>query len=79
MNGGLDKLVTDGLNTSGTVSKGTFDVLNAVRRGITAVTAGGYTPDVLVIDAAVAESLDLFRDGSEPRPIRVRRRSLCPG
>jgi hypothetical protein len=66
MNGGLDLLVTTGLATAGTVSKGTFDVLNAVRRGITAVTAGGYTPDVLQIDAAGAEALDLFRDGASP-------------
>jgi hypothetical protein len=66
VNGGLDSLVTTGLATSGTVSKGTFDVLNAVRRGITAVTAGGYSPDVLSIDAAGAEALDLFRDGAAP-------------
>jgi hypothetical protein len=30
INGGLDSLVQTGLNTSGTVTKGTFDVLNAV-------------------------------------------------
>jgi len=66
VNGGLDLLCTTGLATSGTVSKGTFDVLNTVRRGITAVTAGGYSPDTLAIDAAGAESLDLFRDGASP-------------
>jgi len=66
VNGGLDSLVQTGLNTSGTVSKGTFDVLNAVRRGVTAVTAGGYSPNTLLIDAAGAEALDLFRDGAAP-------------
>jgi hypothetical protein len=66
VNGGLDSLVQTGLNTSGTVSKGTFDVLNAVRRAVTSVTAGGYEPNTLLIDPAGAESLDLFRDGASP-------------
>jgi HK97 family phage prohead protease len=66
INGGLDSLVQTGLNTSGTVSKGTFDVLNAVRRAVTAVTAGGYEPSTLLIDPAGAEALDLFRDGASP-------------
>jgi uncharacterized protein len=66
INGGLDSLVHTGLNTSGTVSRGTFDALNAIRRGVTAVTAGGYNPNVLIIDPAGAEALDLFRDGAAP-------------
>jgi len=43
------------------VSKGANDQLTAIRKGITAVTAGGYSPDVLIIDAAGAEALDLTR------------------
>ena len=42
LNDGLDSLCTTALATSGAVSKGTFDVLNAIRRAVTAVTAGGY-------------------------------------
>lgn len=61
VNTGLDSLVNTGLATSGTVSKGSNDQLTAIRKGITAVTAGGYSPNVLVIDAAGAESLDLTR------------------
>lgn len=61
INTGLDSLVNTGLSTSGTVSKGANDQLTAIRKGITAVTAGGYSPNVLVIDAAGAESLDLTR------------------
>jgi hypothetical protein len=66
INGGLDSLVYTGLSASGTVSRGTFGVLNAIRRGVTAVTAGGYNPDTLIIDPAGAEALDLFRDGAAP-------------
>lgn len=66
INEGLDYLVNSGVSTSGTISAGTLDILTNVRKAITAVTAGGYSPNTLLIDPAGAESIDLFRSsGSE--------------
>jgi hypothetical protein len=52
--------------TAGTASTVTGDVFQKVRRAMTVVQGNGYSPDVLAIDPAGAEALDLHRSaGSE--------------
>jgi HK97 family phage prohead protease len=79
INEGLDKLVNDGLSTSGTLSAGTLDVLTNIRKSITAVTAGGYNPDTLLIDPAGAEAIDLFRSSGSERFFAFGAGRFAPG
>jgi hypothetical protein len=66
INDGLDELVRRGLVTAGTAAAVTGDILQKVRRAMTVVQANGYSPNVLAIDPAGAENLDLLRSsGSE--------------
>jgi hypothetical protein len=66
INDGLDELCRRGLATAGTASTVMGDVIQKVRRAMTVVQGNGYAPDVLAIDPAGAEALDLFRSaGSE--------------
>jgi uncharacterized protein len=63
---GLDEVVRRGVVTAGTASTVTGDILQKTRRAMTVIEAAGYAPNVLAIDAAGAESLDLLRSaGSE--------------
>jgi hypothetical protein len=63
---GLDEVVRRGVVTAGTASTVTGDILQKVRRAMTVVQGNGYSPNVLAIDPAGAESLDLLRSsGSE--------------
>jgi uncharacterized protein len=62
----LDEVVRRGVATAGTASTVVGDILQKVRRAMTVVEANGYSPSVLAIDPAGAESLDLLRSsGSE--------------
>jgi uncharacterized protein len=66
VNDGLDEVVRRGVVTAGTAAAVTGDILQKVRRAKTVVQSNGYNPDVLAIDPAGAESLDLLRSsGSE--------------
>jgi HK97 family phage prohead protease len=66
INDGLDELVRRGLVTAGTASTVTGNVLDKVRKAITVVQNSGYNPDVLAIDPAGSEALDLLKSsGSE--------------
>jgi hypothetical protein len=52
--------------TAGTAAAVTGDILEKVRRAKTVVQSNGYNPNVLAIDPAGAENLDLLRSsGSE--------------
>ncbi len=63
---GLDELVRRGVATAGTASSVTGDVLQKIRRAMTVVGTAGYNPDLLAIDPAGAEALDLLQtSGSE--------------
>jgi phage head maturation protease len=66
VNDGLDELVRRGLVTAGTASTVTGNVLDKIRKAVTVVQASGYNPDLLAIDPAGAEALDLLKTaGSE--------------
>jgi hypothetical protein len=66
VNDGLDELVRRQVSTAGTAAAVVGDVLQKVRRAMTVVQSNGYNPDVLAIDPAGAESLDLLQSsGSE--------------
>jgi HK97 family phage prohead protease len=61
INDGLDELVRRGVTTAGTAASVTGDILQKVRRAMTVVGTAGYNADVLAIDPAGAESLDLLQ------------------
>jgi HK97 family phage prohead protease len=67
LNDGLDELVRRGVvNNAGTSAAVTGDILQKVRRARTVVEGNGYAPNILAIDPAGAENLDLLRSsGSE--------------
>jgi HK97 family phage prohead protease len=66
INDGLDEVVRRGVSTAGTAAAVTGDILEKTRRAMTVVQSNGYNPNVLAIDPAGAESLDLLRSaGSE--------------
>jgi len=66
INDGLDELVRQGVATAGTAAAVTGNILDKVRKAKTVVAADGYNPDVLAIDPAGAEALDLLKtSGSE--------------
>jgi hypothetical protein len=66
VNDGLDELVRRGLVTAGTAAAVTGNVLDKIRKAKTVVQANGYNPDLLAIDPAGAEALDLLKtSGSE--------------
>ena len=66
INDGLDELVRRGVATAGTAASVTGDILQKVRRAMTVVGTAGYNADVLAIDPAGAEALDLLQtSGSE--------------
>jgi HK97 family phage prohead protease len=64
---GLDEVVRRGISTAGTSAAVTgTDVLQKVRKGVTVIQSNGYSPNVLAIDPAGAEALDLLQTaGSE--------------
>jgi hypothetical protein len=63
---GLDELVRRGVTTAGTAAAVTGNVLDKIRKAKTIVAGQGYNPDVLAIDPAGAEALDLLKSsGSE--------------
>jgi phage head maturation protease len=63
---GLDELVRRGVTTAGTAAAVTGNVLDKIRKAKTVVAGQGYNPDVLAIDPAGAETLDLLKtSGSE--------------
>jgi hypothetical protein len=66
------------IEPAGTITKATADVLNAIRRGITSVQNAGYSPDTVLIDAAGAEALDLFRDGGSAATCTFRAGRFAP-
>jgi uncharacterized protein len=66
VNDGLDEIVRRGVSLAGTISKGTDDILEVTRKAMTSVQSNGYNPNVLAIDPAGAQALDLLRTpGSE--------------
>jgi HK97 family phage prohead protease len=66
INDGLDELVRRGVVTAGTAAAVTGNIVDKVRKAKTVVQAAGYNPNVLAIDPAGAEALDLLKtSGSE--------------
>jgi hypothetical protein len=66
VNDGLDEVVRRGVTTAGTAAAVTGNIVDKVRKAKTVVQAAGYNPDVLAIDPAGAEALDLLKtSGSE--------------
>jgi HK97 family phage prohead protease len=66
INDGLDEVVRRGVALAGTIAKGSDDVLTVVRKAMTNVGTAGYNADVLAIDPAGAQALDLLQSsGSE--------------
>jgi hypothetical protein len=66
INDGLDEIVRRGVTTAGTAAAVTGNIVDKVRKAKTVVQAQGYAPDVLAIDPAGAEALDLLKtSGSE--------------
>jgi len=66
INDGLDELVRRGVVTAGTAASVTGDILQKIRRAMTVVGTAGYNADILAIDPAGAEALDLLQtSGSE--------------
>ena len=63
VNEGLDKLVLDGLATSGFQAPSTDKLLVSIRKAMTTIQASGYTPDTLVLTPANAETLDTLVSG----------------
>jgi hypothetical protein len=61
VNDGLDEIVRRGVSLAGTISKGADDILEVTRKAMTSVQSNGYNPNVLAIDPAGAQSLDLLR------------------
>jgi hypothetical protein len=61
INDGLDELVRRGVTLAGTAASVTGDILQKVRRAMTVVGTAGYNADVLAIDPAGAEALDLLQ------------------
>jgi uncharacterized protein len=61
VNDGLDEIARRGLVLAGTIVKGTDDILEVTRKAMTLVQADGYSPNVLAIDPAGAQALDLLR------------------
>jgi HK97 family phage prohead protease len=57
----LDELVRRGISTAGTAAAVVGDVLQKIRRALTVVGTAGYNADVLAIDPAGAEALDLLQ------------------
>jgi uncharacterized protein len=63
---GLDEVVRRGVVTAGTAAAVTGNIVDKVRKAKTVVQAQGYNPNVLAIDPAGAEALDLLKtSGSE--------------
>jgi HK97 family phage prohead protease len=66
INDGLDEIARRGIALAGTIVKGTDDILTVVRKAMTTVGTAGYNADVLAIDPAGAQALDLLQSsGSE--------------
>jgi hypothetical protein len=62
INDGLDEIVRRGLvSNAGTIVKGTDDILEVTRKAMTLVEADGYAPNILAIDPAGAQAIDLLR------------------
>jgi phage head maturation protease len=58
---GLDEVARRGIAQAGTIVKGSDDILEVTRKAMTLVEADGYSPNVLAIDPAGAQALDLLR------------------
>jgi HK97 family phage prohead protease len=58
---GLDEVARRGIAQAGTIVKGSDDILEVTRKAMTLVQADGYSPNVLAIDPAGAQSLELLR------------------
>ena len=63
VNDGLDKLVIDGLATSGFQAPSSDELLVSIRKAMTTIQASGYTPNTLVLTPANAETLDTLVSG----------------
>jgi hypothetical protein len=61
INDGLDEVARRGIALAGTIVKGIDDILEVTRKAMTFVQTDGYNPDVLAIDPAGAQALDLLR------------------
>lgn len=60
---GLDRLVLDGVATSGNQAPGSDNILVSVRKAITTIQGNGYTPDTLVLRPADSEAIDTMVSG----------------
>jgi uncharacterized protein len=63
INDGLDEVVRRGVTTAGTAAAVTGNIVDKIRKAKTVVQAQGYNPNVLAIDPAGAEALDLLVTG----------------
>src|SRR5829696_6196756 len=63
INDGLDEVVRRGVTTAGTAATVTGNIVDKIRKAKTVVQAQGYSPNVLAIDPAGAEALDLLVTG----------------
>jgi uncharacterized protein len=61
INDGLDEVVRRGVVQAGTIVRGSDDILEVTRKGMTLIQQDGYSPNVLAIDPAGAQALDLLR------------------
>jgi hypothetical protein len=61
INDGLDEVARRGIVQAGTIVKGSDDILEVTRKAMTLVQSEGYNPNVLAIDPAGAQALDLLR------------------
>jgi hypothetical protein len=63
INEGLERLVLDGVATSGNQAPSTDNILVSVRKAITTIQGNGYTPDTLVLTPAASETVDTMVGG----------------
>jgi HK97 family phage prohead protease len=63
INEGLDRLVLDGVATSGFQAPGTDNILVSIRKAITTIRANGYSPNLLVLTPAADETIDTMVSG----------------
>jgi HK97 family phage prohead protease len=63
LNEGLDKLVIDTFAASGFQAPGTDPLPTSIRKAMTTLFAAGYSPDVVILTPAAAETLDTLVSG----------------
>ncbi|HXH89704.1 MAG TPA: HK97 family phage prohead protease [Gaiellaceae bacterium] len=78
-NEGLDKLILDAISAAGFQAPGTDPLLTSIRKAVTTLWALGYSPDVVLLTPAAAETLDLLTTvGTEKIPIFPPASSFAP-